>query len=459
MRKTIIRGGRVVDPANSLNGCYDICFEDEKIIFPDFPASNRSSDEINAEGKLVLPGLVDMHVHISSEAAGFQMLAKAGVTTALDMMGLPDEIMGNARVAATGLTTAFLYPLIPGETISSEAPSCGEIEETTLKALSEGALGLKLIGGHYPLTPDAIYSAIKISEKLDCYCAAHAGSTENGSNLMGLKELIGLKGDMRLHVAHVNSYCRGQVMGDPGKEASEAAEILNAVSRVRSESYLSQINGTSGKIADGTPVSHVTRKCLAVRDYPQTAGGLERAILDGWAQVNGRNQENEIILLPPSEGLDYYSKNDGDVFISFAVNSQAAIKLLATSRKNSGDFTVDAISTDGGSIPRNETLKNGLLMVEQKLMTLDDFVLKASLNPARILGLNSKGHLSPGADADIIIVDPVSKLAEIVVSRGSIIIEGGKRTGSKDCVFAATKAGLQYFSERNMSAFETHPVI
>jgi adenine deaminase len=141
------------------------------------------------------------------------------------------------------------------------------------------------------------------------------------------------------------------------------------------------------------------------------------------------------------------------------VNSQAAIKLLATSRKNSGDFTVDAISTDGGSIPRNETLKNGLLMVEQKLMTLDDFVLKASLNPARILGLNSKGHLSPGADADIIIVDPVSKLAEIVVSRGSIIIEGGKRTGSKDCVFAATKAGLQYFSERNMSAFETHPVI
>ena len=68
-----------------------------------------------------------------------------------------------------------------------------------------------------------------------------------------------------------------------------------------------------------------------------------------------------------------------------------------------------ALSTDGGAIPRNTTIEQGLALVEFGALTLDDFVRKACLNAARMFGLDRKGHFSPGADADIAVVDPCSE--------------------------------------------------
>ena len=44
-------------------------------------------------------------------------------------------------------------------------------------------------------------------------------------------------------------------------------------------------------------------------------------------------------------------------------------------------------------------------LVGKKILTLREAIKKITVNPARILGLN-KGTLSPGADADITIIDP-----------------------------------------------------
>ena len=100
-----------------------------------------------------------------------------------------------------------------------------------------------------------------------------------------------------------------------------------------------------------------------------------------------------------------------DVPVSFKVNPALSRFYFATQKKQDGTFLVNSFCTDGGGIPRNVILKNGLLLVDFGALTLQEFVLKSSYETACRLGLTSKGHFSAGADADITIADPVSREA------------------------------------------------
>ncbi|MCK5553393.1 MAG: amidohydrolase family protein, partial [Deltaproteobacteria bacterium] len=64
--KLLIRGGRVVDPANGVDEILDILVQDGIIaeLKRDIRAQERGAGVIDAEGKTVVPGLVDMHVHL-----------------------------------------------------------------------------------------------------------------------------------------------------------------------------------------------------------------------------------------------------------------------------------------------------------------------------------------------------------------------------------------------------------
>ena len=54
--KTLIKGGRVVDPANGLDGIYDVLIEDGKIAKTGSGLKDQADTVIDASGKLVLPG-------------------------------------------------------------------------------------------------------------------------------------------------------------------------------------------------------------------------------------------------------------------------------------------------------------------------------------------------------------------------------------------------------------------
>ena len=247
-----------------------------------------------------------------------------------------------------------------------------------------------------------------------------------------------------IHIAHVNAYCRGQITGDPLLEASRALKALAEAPAARSESYLSLWNGTSARVVDSAPRSHVTRTCLLTGGYPPTAAGMEEAILAGWARVHG-TLEGKIELLPPALGLESYRMRDSSVYVSFPVNSPGAAIALAIAK--SGDsFSINALSTDGGGIPRNTTLEQGLALVRFGALSMKDLVRKASLNPAQMLGLPEKGRLSPGADADVVVVDPDTHAVswavvegQIVVRDGSVVGRGGRLVTSKRGVAALTE--------------------
>ena len=62
--KLLIKGGRVVDPWNSVDGINDVLIENTRIAAVAESISEPADEIIDAAGKIVIPGLVDMHVHL-----------------------------------------------------------------------------------------------------------------------------------------------------------------------------------------------------------------------------------------------------------------------------------------------------------------------------------------------------------------------------------------------------------
>lgn len=89
-----------------------------------------------------------------------------------------------------GLNIASIEYLRLGHTVSSDNLGKKELEKLLDKVLSSGSLGIKLLGGHYPLSVESSYLAIEVASKKNAYVAFHAGSKENGSNLNGALEAI-----------------------------------------------------------------------------------------------------------------------------------------------------------------------------------------------------------------------------------------------------------------------------
>lgn len=448
----LIRGGRVIDPANDRDGQYDVLLRGSQIAEIGENLRFSAADQIvDATGCLVIPGLVDTHMHLSQPFGGPQghrMLARAGVTCALDMAGEAESLIAGIRSNGAGTTIGYVFALIPGETVADRDPGRAEILQIRDRALAHGALGVKVLGGHFPLTPEATARTIQIAAEARCWCAVHAGTQATGSNIAGLEELIDLADGLPVHVAHVNSYCRGQHTGDPLEEASRAIAALERAPRTRSESYLATINGANATIVDGVPKSNVVKTCLGLGGFPANASGMHDAILLGWARIQG-TRDRETVLLEPEEGLAHYQTHKTNVGVSFPVNPPGAAIAIALA-KHDGDFVVTALSTDGGAIPRNTTLRQGLALVEFGALSLEELVRKACLNPARMFGLERKGHLSQGADADIVVVDPRQRTPTWVIARGQVIVRSGDVIG-KGGWLATTPAGTKFLESEQIA--------
>ena len=64
-RPVLLRGGRVIDPRNQVDGIRDVRLEDGKVVaVSDKPLPLQGADAVAAQGLWVTPGFVDLHVHL-----------------------------------------------------------------------------------------------------------------------------------------------------------------------------------------------------------------------------------------------------------------------------------------------------------------------------------------------------------------------------------------------------------
>jgi imidazolonepropionase-like amidohydrolase len=454
----ILKGGTVVDPINRKTTLNDVGIAEGKIveIEPGIDPS-QAKKSIDLTGRHILPGIIDLHVHVSSWLGGrwgHRMMAAAGVTTALDMSGPIESVVQLARDYGAGLNLAALQYVRPGHTVADTDPGKDELESMLQKALNQGAYGLKILGGHYPLSPEATSRAIEVARGHNTYLAFHAGTLATKSNIEGFHEAIDLIGNHAVTLAHINSYCRGRVKSYLA-ETEEAIEALKANPHICSESYLSPFNGTSGKCTDGLPESQVTVMCLSAKGYEVTEAGLEKAIREGWAHLN-METGGQVVLETGDHAVNYWRQRNTDTTVSFPVNPDTPRLRLASAKRDNGQFVVDCIITDGGGIPRNVTVESGLCLVKLAALSIEEFVLKTSRNPARILGLRDKGHLSIGADADITVVDLERHKAVMSLANGEMVMFNGWICGNGTHMIT-TPAGEKYIRENGLGVLVVDP--
>ena len=448
----LLKNGVVVDPTTQREGIMDLAVRDSRIVevAPDLDPT-QAKELFDATGLYVVPGIVDLHVHASTWLGGkfaHKMLAQAGVTTALDTSGPVDSVLDMARDYGVGLNLACIQYVRPGDTVAGEDPGESELRNLLEECLARGAIGLKILGGHYPLTPEATARTIAVANRAKAYIAFHAGSKKTGSNMEGFLEAVALAQGQSLHIAHINSYCRG-LCRPYMAEAEEAIAALLENPKIRSESYLSPVNGTSAKCRGGVPESLVTQKCLAMGGFASSEAGMEEAILAGWAQINVESG-GQMILATGPEAVAYWRQKGTDTTVGFKVNPPEPRLRLVTAKRPSGSFVVDCISTDGGGIPRNVIVEMGLALVKLQALTMQEFVVKTSYNPARILGLHNKGHFREGADADVTVLDLAGQQAIMAIANGEVIMHKGFVCG-KGGQIITTAAGAGYVRQKGLT--------
>lgn len=447
----LLKGGKVVDYATDREEVLDVGVKDGVIVdLARELTPTLARDVFDLSGRYVVPGIIDLHTHISTwvgGACGHKMLAQAGVTTALDMAGPLDGVWDIARDHGVGLNIAGIEYVRPGHTVRDADPGGDELQDVVNRCLQQGALGVKLLGGHYPLTPQATARAIETAYHSCAYIAFHCGTTAQGSNIDGFLEAVELAGNYPVHMAHINSYTRG--LKRPCMiETEEAIAALIRHPRIRSESYLSPMNGTSAKCSGGVPESRQTRTCAAMGGFAETEDGLEAAIIAGWAHIN-MEEGGRMVLASGERAVRYWRERGTDTTVSFCVNPPEPRIRLAAAKRPDGAFVVDCLATDGGGIPRNVIVSMGLALVSLQVLTLREFVQKTSYNPARILGLTSKGRIAAGADADISVLDPERQQAAMTVVNGKVVMYNGYVCG-RGSQAITTATGAPYVQAKGL---------
>ena len=195
MRKLLLKGGRIIDPASSLDMVGDLLVSDDRVASVAPHVAAADAEVIDCRGKLVLPGLIDTHAHVYEHVTGrFGLNAdlcgvQSGVTTLVDQGGpscmtLPGfrhyvAVPASSRVLA--FLSAYLVGGLEGHYYSSlYRPDCLDIDATVRVAddnrdLVKGIKAHAELGGFARWGVEVIKSAAEIGRRARLPVYIHFG--------------------------------------------------------------------------------------------------------------------------------------------------------------------------------------------------------------------------------------------------------------------------------------------
>ena len=240
MYDLLIKGGTVIDPSQNINGPNDVAVQDSKIalVAPDI-AESEAARVVEVKGKLVTPGLIDLHTHIYDGVNGNGVEAdlggvRAGVTTMVDAGssgcdtygGFPRHIIPNnateiipfLHICRTGLaTTPDIFS--PASIDLDRTIQVVEQNRDTIFGIKARMVSpaLEIMGMEMPRMAKraAVESGVKLM--------VHIGDTEKRYDEKVIHQLLPIleEGDIVTHLFTANP---GGVIDSEGKLVPEAKE-------------------------------------------------------------------------------------------------------------------------------------------------------------------------------------------------------------------------------------------
>ena len=375
----VIRNGRVIDPAQGVDEARTILVKDGRVAAADQPVPGGAR-EIDASGCWVVPGLIDMHVHLREPGEEYKEDIASGTRAAAAGGFTAVACMPNTRpVNDCAAVTAMIRERAAG------APA----RVYPVAAISKGSRGESL----------AEYGELKAAGAV---AVSDDGLPVRDSQLM--RRALEYAGDFGLAVishSEEPTLSRG-VMNEGVVSTRLGLKGIPAVAEsimVYREIALAEYTGCPVHIA------HVSTRL---------ATGLIRAAKERGVPVTAETTPHYFTLTEEAvEGYNTLAKMNPPLRTE---EDRQAI------RQGLADGTFDAIATDhaphsilekelefdaaaNGIIGLETALPLALSLVREGVIDPGRLVELMSVNPARILGVEG-GSLAPGMPADLTIIDP-----------------------------------------------------
>jgi len=354
----LIQGGEVIDPGQSLRGKRDIAIFHGRIsaVEAQIPA-DKAKAVIAAAGKLVLPGLVDMHAHVypQATAAGLppdELVPFAATTTYVD-----------AGTAGASNFSGFHHWVI------------NQNRTRIFAFLNISSIGLAGVPIGELLNID--YADVELAAKT---------LAENAGLLLGIK----------VRESDIKNNRGLNIVGDNGLEPLRRAIKAAEMSGVPGARVMCHIGGAPGKLSDlldllrpGDVLTH-------------SYSGAGNNVVD----TNGKLVPGA--LEAKKRGVHIDVGHGGSSF-NFRI-AEAAIKQGLTPDSISSDVWTASVNTPG--MPFLPWVMSKFLALG---LPLEKVVELATVAPAKVIGrVPGLGTLQPGAPADISIVELVEGSVKLV---------------------------------------------
>jgi N-acyl-D-amino-acid deacylase len=463
----VIRNALVMDPASDHSlSCHMGIRKGQIAALMLEPPSGQV--EIDAHGMVVAPGFIDIHTHADGVIESGEIMARCGVTTAIggncgmffgvsraemekiyadqedilslvesqegfkeffdrmDKQGFPVNlgmlIGGWSARQRAGLKDRFV-PANPGQV--------DHMVEIAEDALSHGAFGISFGLAYVPgTTPAEIQALFSASARHDGIAAVHPRYSAHG--FPGV-ELDGAAGEVELIEATRLTQAKLQI--------SHLAHQIAYPSRSYDALLQRGLQNIEQARKDGLDVM---ADCLPSAIFGVTAGEpfLETLSHPAFAKLYGVTlQQAFSIISGPFAGQNLTpqlfqrlrQEAPNTKLIGFLMSEDLMARCLIQ------PYVMICNDSSTTSFPA-QLIVLGKWVRERKVLTLMEALYKMSTLPARRLGLKNKGHLMPGADADLVIFDPQKigaegdtaeslfdlKGLEFVIVNGVPVIEHGK---------------------------------
>ena len=479
-----IKGGRVIDPGRNVDATEDLFIESGKIVASlSDPAKAKN---IDAAGCVVMAGGIDLHTHIGGGKVSLaRMLLSDELQAAQDNSFLPTASQTAARYLDMGYTTCFEPAVIPcnARSAHAEMADVAGIDTGGYCLLGNDDVLLSLMADKVPqamindyvawmveatqciavkvVNPGGI-SAFKFGERsfdvdsmhprygvtpaqvIETLCQAvhdiglahplhvHCSNLGVPGNIESTLATIRAAGGLPIHLTHAQFHSYGK-----DKDENESSMVSAAAQLARALATHPNATIDVGQIMFGQTVT-ISADAMHQHDNFRFADPRKSILVDveceaGCGVVPFRYRRKQFVhSLQWAIGLELFLMIDDPSRV-----------FLTTDHPNGAPFTTyphlirllcdrSFRETALSEIHADAKSTSDLSGMDREY-TLSDIATMTRSAPAKILGLTDRGHLSPGAIADVVVYRQSENL-EQMFARPEIVIRRGVFVRGQDAV-------------------------